>query len=55
MFIWTLDDVIGIVIIGSCIGYICIHSLIQAIKDFLKRRAIMRNIMFKKWAKEMQS
>lgn len=27
----------------------------KAKKDFLKRRAIMRNIMFKKWAKEMQS
>ena len=27
----------------------------KAKKDFLKRRAIMRNIMFKKWEKEMQS
>lgn len=27
----------------------------NAKKDFLKRRAIMRKIMFKKWAKEMQS
>lgn len=38
MFIWTLDDVIGIVIIGSCIGYICIHSLIQAIKYFIEKK-----------------
>lgn len=38
MFIWTLDDVIGIVILGSCIGYICIHLLIQAIKDFVEKK-----------------
>lgn len=38
MFVWNLDDVIGIVIIGSCIGYICIHSLIQAIKDFIEKK-----------------
>lgn len=38
MFIWTLDDVIGIVILGSCIGYICIHLLIQAIKDFIEKK-----------------
>ena len=38
MFIWTLDDVIGIVIFGSCIGYICIHLLIQAIKDFIEKK-----------------
>ena len=37
MFIWTFD-VIGIVILGSCIGYICIHLLIQAIKDFIEKK-----------------
>lgn len=38
MFVWNLDDVIGIVIIGSCIGAICIHLLIQAIKDFIEKK-----------------
>ena len=38
MFIWTIDDVIGIVFLGSCIGYICIHLLIQAIKDFIEKK-----------------
>lgn len=37
MIIWTFD-VIGIVILGSCIGYICIHLLIQTIKDFIEKK-----------------
>lgn len=38
MFVWNIDDVIGVVILGSCIGYICIHLLIQAIKDFIEKK-----------------
>lgn len=38
MFVWSIDDVIGVVILGSCIGYICIHLLIQAIKDFIEKK-----------------
>lgn len=37
MFVWNFD-VLGIVILGSCIGYICIHLLIQAIKDFVEKK-----------------
>lgn len=37
MIVWTFDF-IGVVILGSCIGYICIHLLIQAIKAFIEKK-----------------
>lgn len=37
MIVWTFD-IIGVVILGSCIAYICINLLIQAIKDFIEKK-----------------